>query len=199
MAMGLPGAATHSERPMTVHAPLTMSKEAFFAWIEQREERYEYVKGRVVMMVRITRNHARVTANLVSALSQRLSPERYDVATDGFAIDIGESFRVPDVVVEPRQTDGKALEAKAPILIVEVLSPGTLHVDFGEKRQEYLSLPTLETYLIVSPDEPRAWIWQRTDGAFPSEPEIIEGLDKEIVLPALDTQIALSEVYRGIL
>ncbi|MPZ58534.1 MAG: Uma2 family endonuclease [Rhizobiales bacterium] len=183
---------------MTVHAPLSMSKEAFFAWIEQREERYEYARGRVIMMVRITRNHAQATGNLVSVLKQRLSPERYDVATDGFAVDIGESFRVPDVVVEPAQTDGKALEAKAPILIVEVLSPGTLHVDFGDKRQEYLSLPTLDTYLIVSPDEPRAWIWQRTDGVFPSEPEMIEGLDKQIVLPALGAQIALSEIYRGI-
>ena len=48
---------------MTIHAPPTMSKEAFFAWIEQREERYEYAKGRVVMMVRVTRNHAVAAAN----------------------------------------------------------------------------------------------------------------------------------------
>jgi Uma2 family endonuclease len=183
---------------MTVHAPLSMSKEAFFAWIGQREERYEYAKGRVIMMVHVTRNHAQVTKNLVVALATRLPAERYDVATDGFAIDMGESFRVPDVVVEPRQTDGKALEAEAPILIVEVLSPSTLHVDFGDKRQEYLSLPTLDTYLIVSPDEPRAWIWQRTDGAFPPEPEMIEGLDQQIVLPTLGAQIGMSEIYRGI-
>jgi Uma2 family endonuclease len=176
-----------------------MSKEAFLAWIDQREERFEYSRGRVIRMVRVTRNHARATANLVSALSQRLPPERYDVATDGFAIDIGESFRVPDAIVEPRQTDGAAPEAKAPILIVEVLSAGTLHTDFGEKRQEYLGLPTLDTYLIGSPDEPRVWIWQRTDGTFPSEPEIVEGTDKQIVLPALDLQIAVGEIYRGIL
>ena len=38
---------------MTLHAPVTMTKEAFFAWVEQREERYEYVGGRVVMMVHV--------------------------------------------------------------------------------------------------------------------------------------------------
>lgn len=184
---------------MTVHAPLSMSKEAFFAWIEQRAERYEYARGRVMMMVRVTRNHAKVTANIVSILNQGLPPERYDVATNGFAVDMDDSFRVPDVIVEPRQTDGHALQAKAPILIVEVLSPGTLHIDFGDKRLEYLSLPTLDTYLIVSPDEPRAWVWQRTDGAFSAEPTIIEGLDKQVVLPGLGIQIALSEIYRGIL
>jgi len=184
---------------MNVHAPLSMSKAAFLAWIEPREEFYEYAGGRAIMMVRVTRNHSQATGNLVSILKRNLDADRYDVATDGFAIGIGDSLRVPDVIVEPRQVDGNALEAKAPILIVEVLSPGTLHVDFGEKRQEYLSLPTLDTYLVVSPDEPRAWIWQRTDGAFPSEPQILEGRDQIIMLPALGVQIEFSEICRGIL
>ena len=184
---------------MTVHTPLTMSKEAFFAWIEKREEFYEYAKGRVIMMIRVTRNHSQVTANIVAILKQKLSAERYDVGTDGFAVDMEGSFRVPDVIVEPRQTDGRALQAHAPILIVEVLSPSTLHIDFGDKRQEYLSLPSLDTYLVVSPDEPHAWVWQRADGSFPSEPEILEGLGRQIVLPALGIQIEFQEIYRGIL
>jgi Uma2 family endonuclease len=184
---------------MTVHAPLTMNKDAFLAWAERRQERYEYAGGRVTMMVRVTRNHAKATANLLFALKQRLSPDHYDVVSDGFAVDMPESFRLPDVLVEPKQSDGKSLQAKAPVLIVEVLSPSTLHVDFGEKRQEYLSLPSLDTYLIVSPDEPRAWTWQRSDGSFASEPEIVEGADKQIAMPALGIEIPLSEVYRGIL
>jgi hypothetical protein len=77
---------------VTIRAPLLMSKEAFLAWIDQREERFEYSRGRVIMMVRVTRNHARATANLVSALSQRLSLERYDVATD-VQIAVSEIYR----------------------------------------------------------------------------------------------------------
>jgi len=184
---------------MTVHAPLSMSKEAFFAWIERREERYEYAGGRVLMMVHVTLNHALVTSNLVFALKSRLPAERFNVVSEAFAVNLGDSVRFPDVLVQPAQADGHALEATAPILIVEVLSPGTLHVDFGEKRQEYLGLPSLDTYLIVSPDEPRAWIWRRTDGTFASEPEMIEGLDQPIVLPALGVELRLGEIYRGIL
>ena len=52
---------------MTVHAPVVMTKEAFFAWVDQREERYEYAGGRVLMMVRVTWNHAVVTGNLITA------------------------------------------------------------------------------------------------------------------------------------
>ena len=184
---------------MTVHTPMSMTKEAFFAWIEQREERYEYARGRVIQLPRVTLNHAIAVTNLRYILARCLNREAYDITGSPFAVHVGDSVRLPDVMVEPAQDDGQALQAKAPILIVEVLSPSTLHVDFGDKRQEYLGLPTLDSYVIVAPDEPRVWIWQRADGAFPSEPEMIEGLDRQIVLPALGVQFALSEIYRGIL
>jgi Uma2 family endonuclease len=183
---------------MTVHAPSMMTKDAFLAWVGRREERYEYAGGRVIMMVRITRNHARVTRNLIVALATRIEVERYDIATEAFAVQIGDSVRFPDVVVEPAQADGHALEAKCPILIAEVLSPGTLHIDFGDKRHEYLSLASLAAYLVISPDEPRVWAWQRTDGEFPPEPEIIEGQDKHLALPALEIAIPFAEIYRGV-
>jgi len=183
---------------MTVHAPLTMTKEAFLAWIERREERYELAAGRVIMMVRTTRNHAQVVANLVFALKQRLTPERYDMATKAFAVHVGDSVRFPDILVEPAQEDGSALKAAAPILIAEVLSPGTLHVDFGEKKNEYFSLPTLQAYLVLAADEPRAWLWRRTDAIFPPDPEIIEGLDQQLALPTLGVDIPLGELYRGV-
>src|SRR4051794_7497053 len=113
---------------MTVHTPLTMTKEAFFAWVEPREERYEYAKGRVVMMVRVTWNHSVVTTNLVVALHTRIDAEKYGVVAESFAVDIGDSVRFPDVMVEPHQANGKSLEARAPVLIAEILSPSTLHV-----------------------------------------------------------------------
>jgi Uma2 family endonuclease len=179
---------------VTVHAPVT--KEAFFAWVDQREERYEYARGRVVMMVRVTKNHGRVTTNLVVALRSRLPADRYDVVAEAFAVDVGDSVRFPDVVVEPRQPNGKALKATAPVLIAEVLSPGTVHIDFGEKAQEYRNLPSLEIYMILSPDEPRAWLWHRAAGDFSPSPEIVEG-DK-LSLPALGVEIPLVELYQGV-
>jgi Uma2 family endonuclease len=183
---------------MTVHAPVTMTKEAFLTWVDQREERYEFSGGRVVMMVRVTKNHARVTKNLVVALSTRLDSQVYDVVFESFAVHVGDSIRFPDVLVEPAQPDGKSLRADSPILIAEVLSPGSVHLDFGDKPREYLTLPTLDTYLVISPDEPRIWVWQRKDGAFASEPEIIEGADEHVALPALAIDIPFVEIYRGV-
>ena len=183
---------------MTVHAPVKMTEEAFLAWVDQREERYEFSGGRVIMMVRVTMNHSLVTTNLITALKVRLQSGAYHVHAESFAVHADDSIRFPDVLVEPAQPDGKSLRAESPILIAEVLSPGTLHLDFGDKLREYLTLPTLDTYLIVSPDEPRIWVWQRTDGTLPSEPVIIERGDKQVALPALAIDIPLVEIYRGV-
>jgi Uma2 family endonuclease len=175
-----------------------MSKAAFLDWVTTREERYEYAGGRVVMMVRITRNHAQVTKNLLVALVSRLTAGQFDVASEAFAVHVGDSIRFPDIVVEPVQSDGHALQAIAPVLIAEVLSPRTLHIDFGDKRHEYLGLPSLQVYLILSPDEPKIWLWHRAEEGFLSDPEIIEGRERLLVLPALGIEIPLGEIYRGI-
>jgi len=183
---------------MTVHAPVTMTKEAFLAWVDQREERYEFSEGRVIMMVRVTRNHSLVTTNLIATLKARLQRGAYHVHAESFAVHVDDSIRFPDVLVEPAQPDGKSLRAERPILIVEVLSPGSLHIDFGDKRREYLTLPTLDTYLVISPDEPRIWLRQRAEGAFPPEPEIIDGKDQQVGLPALAITIPLLDIYDGV-
>jgi Uma2 family endonuclease len=183
---------------MTVHAPLKMTKEAFLAWVGRRDERYEYAGGRVIMMVNVTLNHSRVTGNLIFALRSRLKSEDYHVAPEGLAVHVGDHVRFPDVLVEPARAEGNVLGAKAPVLIAEVLSPGSLHLDFGDKPREYLALPSLDTYLVISSDEPRVWVWQRVEGQFPKEPEIIEGAAMEFALPALAINVPLSELYIGV-
>jgi Uma2 family endonuclease len=84
----------------------------------------------------------------VVALRTRLQSASYDVSAEAFAVHADDSVRFPDVLVEPAQLNGKSLRAEGPILIAEVLSPGAYHLDFGDKLREYLTLPTLDTYLI---------------------------------------------------
>jgi hypothetical protein len=55
---------------MTIPAHDRMTKEAFLAWVERREERYEFSAGRVIKLVRVTRNHAQVATNLLCALAR---------------------------------------------------------------------------------------------------------------------------------
>jgi hypothetical protein len=54
------------EATMNVHLPA--DKAAFLAWLDGREEPYELVDGRVVMMTRPSRAHAILVSNLIVAL-----------------------------------------------------------------------------------------------------------------------------------
>ena len=150
------------------------------------------------MMVRVTWNHALVAGNLIAALKARLNRRECEAVPEGFAVHIGDVVRFPDVVVHPVPMKPRALQATAPILIAEVLSPSTLPLDFGDKRSEYLSLPSLKAYVILSPDERQVWLWQRQGADFPSEPEFIEGADQQLSLSTLGFEIPFAEIYQGV-
>ena len=58
---------------------------------------------------------------------------------------------------------------------------------------------TLQTYLICSQDEPRAWVWSRQgDGSWPSLPTKMVGRDGSIALSGLGVELAMAAICRGI-
>lgn len=170
--------------------------EAFLAWVEQQEGKYEYDRGTIGMMVRVTRDHAVLVTRFVLALSARLDPANFDVVAEAFAVHTGSSVRFPDVLLERAGGDRKALRSAEPLVIVEVLSPSSKHLDEEVKRDEYLALESLQAYIVASQDAPRLSVWVRNeDGRFLPAPTILEGPDKTLRIPSLGLEIRLSELY----
>ena len=65
--------------------------------------------------------------------------------------------------------------------------------------EEYTSLEALQTYLICSQDEPRAWVWSRQgDGSWPKLPTELVGGEGAIALGGLGVELATVAVFRGI-
>ena len=182
---------------MNVQLPVHMDKPAFLAWVQGREERYELVEGRVVMMVGASRNHGRIVSNLVSALHGQLDPQ-WEVIAD-FGLDAGpKTLRYPDIVVDRAGGDGADYTANEPVLLIEVLSPSSETIDLADKSGEYLRLPTLSAYIVFAQREPKAWIWQREERDLARTRREVAGLDQTIHIAALDLQLALTKVYAGI-
>jgi Uma2 family endonuclease len=182
---------------------LKMDKHAFLRWAEAREGRFELKGGRVVMMAGGTKNHARIFSRIAIALGKRLDPALWSVTNADVAVAIGGDIRYPDVVVERIGSDGAALFTDRPIFIAEVLSPSSLALDLNEKAAEYMSLPTLEAYLVAAQDEARMWLWQRpagggADRAFPRKPQELVGGEASLALTALGAEVGLKEIYAGI-
>ena len=108
-------------------------------------------------------------------------------------------MRSPDVVVDRANPRGRELSTATPIFIAEVLSPSTAGTDFTEKLQEYTAIETLQTYLICSQDEPRAWAWARQgDGSWPRLPAELVGREDAVALGGLGIELAMAAIFRGI-
>lgn len=182
---------------MNVHLPAQFDKAAFLAWAGKREERYELVNGRAVTMAGASLNHGRIVGNLYFSLRRQLDPQWEAVAD--FGLDSApRTLRYPDVLVHRAGRDGANFTTDEPTMLAEVLSPSSEALDLGDKASEYLGLPSLQAYLVLSQNEAKAWLWQRENSAFAPGPAVVAGLDQRIRLAALAVVLPLSEIYHAI-
>jgi Uma2 family endonuclease len=183
---------------MNIRPDLHMDKAAFITWMAANEGRYELAGGRVVMMPGVSRNHGLMITNLVVALRAQLDPRRWVVIAE-FGLDAGpETLRYPDIVVDRAGGGAKDTTATAPVLLVEVLSPSTASTDLGDKAAEYLQIPCLFACIVLSQDEPKAWVWARATAQFAPGPPVIAGTEAIIRVAALQLELPLAEIYAGI-
>jgi Uma2 family endonuclease len=131
------------------------SREAFRHWCDaQPKGRYERVDGRIVAMAPERGAHLRVKGAVYKALDHAvtLAGVPCQALPDGATVETGDSDYEPDAVVNcgaPIADD--AIAVPHPVIIVEVLSPGTAATDTGGKLADYFRLPSVAHYLIVHP------------------------------------------------
>jgi Uma2 family endonuclease len=185
-------------------ADIPTEPEAFLRWAAKLDRhqpfKYELSEGKVSrMMIQVSRAHWLVTANILGELLQKLDKTRFQAGPAEFGVRTGVGVRYPDAIVDRASAGLGDLACEAPILIVEVLSPSTAGLDFTVKLEEYKAITSVQTYLICSQDEPRAWVWLRQgDGAWPKLPTELVGREGAIPLGGLGVEIAMAAIFRGI-
>jgi len=184
---------------MNAPLDLRLPKQEFDRWVSRQRERFEWKDGRVVQMNNVTRGHAYIVSDVAFALRSRLDAS-WRVVTGDFGVEGTGFVRYPDVLVEPSTADLSSRRAGAPTVIFEVLSPSTVRTDIIEKREEYDSLPSVATYVVLSQDEPIVWVWQRSveTGRLPAKPEEISGAEGSLALPALGVTLPLADIYQSL-
>ena len=184
---------------MNVQVRPRMTFDEYMRWGQRQERKYELVKGVPVMLPWVKLKHTRIVTQLTAHLVQAVDEERFEVADAAFALRTGaDSSRFADLLVIPAGLPGDTPHIEEAIMVIEVLSPSTQHKDFGPKREEYLALESLDTYLVLSADEPRVWQWTRNDdGAFEIEPLIVEDRQAVLEIDRLNVTIPLTQIYKG--
>jgi Uma2 family endonuclease len=170
-----------------------MDVDAFLAWAEGRDGRWELRDGQPLMMApeRAGRAPTKFAAQKAledgitrAGLPCRMFPDGMTVRTAART-----AFEPDALVVCPPPTDLDTMEIPNPVIVVEVLSPSTAAGDHGVKLDGYFSLGSVNHYLILDADR-RVMIHHRRAHAGAIETRVLrEGM---LVLdpPGFEAQVA---------
>jgi Uma2 family endonuclease len=177
-----------------------ISVEDYLAGERSPPVKSEYVGGIVYATVGGRNAHNIIKGNIFVAFHNRLKgrPCRpFDSDTKiRIRLPTHTRFYYPDVSVVRRPNPQSDSFQDEPAVIVEVLSRKTRRIDEGEKRDAYLTIPSLVAYLLVEQESPAVVVYRRTEEGFACEPHV--GLDSVIPLPEIGTQLPLSEAFDGV-
>ena len=169
--------------------------EEYFELEKNSEVKHEYVNGVLIEMAGESKKANKLNRRITRLLEDQLDAGVFDIFTHEvkLAVNLEKIYRYPDIVVAPTVDDEDDYFVTQPLLVVEVLSPGTEAVDRGEKLNEYLTLPTLRAYWLVSQEKRLIETYSR--GARRWEYEFFDQPDARIELPDLQVAIRLEDVY----
>lgn len=167
----------------------------FLAWVERQNERYEFVRGRLVLMAGGSTPHNDIQVNLLAALRTRLrgTPCRPNGPDLLLRID-DRTGRFPDASVTCGPRGSNFLTD--PVVLFEILSASSEARDRGEKRREYQRLPSLMHYVLIDQEMPRVEIYSRSGELWLFRE--IEGLEANFRLDAIGITLPLAELYEGV-
>jgi Uma2 family endonuclease len=133
-----------------------MTVDEYLAWAEGRPGRFELYAGSVYPMAPERAGHAKVKFAIQDALRTAIGraglpchmlPGGMTVRIDAY------TAHEPDALVYcGDELPDSAIEVPNPVIVVEVLSPSTRHIDASAKLAGYFRIPSVQHYLIVDPD-----------------------------------------------
>ena len=175
----------------------------YLALERESDERLEFWNGEIFAMSGGTLGHERVMRNAYDSLRANLEGSTCEVFASNMQIKVPSAppYRYADgsVVcgkVEVERFNGVDLLLN-PVLIYEVLSPGTEAYDRGDKFTHYKSIESLREYLLIAQHRPHGTHYVRQQDGSWSYSEI-NGLDGTVYLPSLGITLKLTDVYQNV-
>ena len=133
-----------------------MTVDEYLAWAEGRPGRFELYAGVVYAMAPERAVHAEVKYAVQTALLSgvRQAGIPCHMLPDGMTVRVDDdTAHEPDALVYYGiKLPGSAVEVPNPVIVVEVLSPPTQHIDASAKLAGYFRVACVQHYLIVDPD-----------------------------------------------
>jgi len=191
-----------NEETISGYRCMAMTEEDFEQLISvESPYRYELIDGIIYDMTGSTPEHSVISSRIDALLSEQIGwRDPCHTHRDQYVAIPGKPPVVPDVVLTCDRADWdkdkrlKPFKIQSPLLVVEVLSPGTEKYDRGEKFARYKLCSTLEVYMLVSQDERHVEVYRKATNW---KQEHFSS-DQIIKLDQLDLELPLAPIYKGI-
>ncbi|NOZ40530.1 MAG: Uma2 family endonuclease [Planctomycetes bacterium] len=188
-------------------APLLLpSVEEYLAAETDGEVRHEYLGGYLYAMAGAKTVHNRIAMSMLGALHTQLRGQPCEPFNSDMKVRLQMAnhtrFYYPDgmVVCSPNGPDDPFQDQ--PVVIAEVISESTRRTDEGEKREAYLSIASLQVYLLIETGQPRVVAYRRdaeaTSSADGFRSEVYSGLEEVVPLGEISAELALSDLYERV-
>ena len=162
--------------------------------------KHEYLGGTVYAMAGARNVHNDVATNLLIAIGSQLRGRPCRVLNSDTKVRLRlptqTRFYYPDAMVVCRSNPPTDTFQDNPVVIAEVMSETTRRIDEGEKKDAYLTIPSLTAYLLIDTDRPRVVVYRRAETLF--IPELHEGRDASVALDDVGCSIPLAELYERV-
>lgn len=169
-----------------------MTPDEYLAFEQDQEQRHELVDSYLYAMTGASDRHEEIALNLATALLQHLKGSPCRVYKGDLKIRVADEFYYPDVFVRCGDQRGDAYFKTDPIVIAEVLSPGTQRYDRGDKRLAYSRLPSMRHYLLIAQDQMQVELY--APGDF-THCQRYTRPDDILRIAAIDFSISLAALY----
>jgi Uma2 family endonuclease len=172
-----------------------MTMTEFLAWEERQDAKYEFDGYEPVAMVGVTWAHSTIQRNILVALGNRLRGKPCQPHGPELKVQAADSIRYPDVFVvcTPKANNEKVVTD--PVVIFEILSPGTERQDRITKNEEYRMTPSVQRYVMLEQDEPAATIFAREGDRWVGT---LLHRDTVLAMPEIGIEVPLAEFYEGL-
>jgi Uma2 family endonuclease len=172
-----------------------MTLEQFLAWEESQVLRYEFDGWQPVAMTGGTVAHELIGGTLRALLHEQLRGKPCRAVGPTLKIEVMGRIRYPDAFVYCTPVPPEETVIREPVVVFEVLSPGTSLTDRIEKLREYQATPSIQRYVILEQDSIAATVFTRVDDRWDARP-VIAG---EILgMSEIGVALKLADIYADV-
>jgi Uma2 family endonuclease len=177
----------------TLREPMTL--EDFLAWEEQQEELYEFDGFQPVARTGGTDAHEAIGGTLRTLLHERLHGKPCRVRGPTLKVEVMGRIRYPDAFVYCTPVPPGTTVIREPVVVFEVISPGTSRIDRYEKLREYQATPSIQRYVILEQETMGATVFSRRGDDWVAYALLAADT---LVMPEIDVSLPIAEIYADV-